>query len=215
MRVLILDDDVEHLNSILSDVEKEFVADVAYNNEDGEYLCSINDYDSLLVSTKCFEKSNHIRNYPNILVLADSACAGYKAKMLNSGADVVMDKTSAASDIAAQLRALMRKKYNHTSVITLSNMPVELDLAKKDLVVCSRHVPLRKKEFQILEYMFINKNKVISEEELLDHVWKAGLDVMSNTLAVHVRNIRRRVEEILGSELISTVRNFGYVVKDY
>jgi DNA-binding response OmpR family regulator len=214
MRVLILDDDRDFLHNILPGVEKEFVIDVAYCSEEGEYLCTVNEYDSYIISHKYFQASPNFQNYPNVLVLAENQCVGQKTKILDLGADVVMDKLTDASEISAQVRALLRRKSSNCSLLKLHYVDISLDLERKELLINSQRISLRRKEYQLLEYLFINRNKIVSESELLEHIWNEGACLLSNTVAVHIRTIRSRIAQLGGPQIIETIKNLGYVVKD-
>jgi DNA-binding response OmpR family regulator len=211
MRVLILDDDHDFLKSILPDVEKDFVTDVAYSSEDGEYLCSVNDYDSLIVSNKYF---TGFQNYTNLLVLTDKDCPSQKIFFLNKGADVVMDRKVCAKELSAQVRALLRRRGNKETRVKNNPKSLILNFQTNELEIDSKKILLRHKEFQILEYLLLNKNKIVSECEILEHVWNDGLSIMSNTVAVHIRSVRKKINQLGGSVAIQTLKNLGYVLKD-
>jgi DNA-binding response OmpR family regulator len=68
---------------------------------------------------------------------------------------------------------------------------------------------MSKKEYSILEYFLKNAQKVISKQEIIDHVWNFDADVLPNTVEVNIRNIRQKI----GNNIIKTVRGFGYKVE--
>lgn len=78
----------------------------------------------------------------------------------------------------------------------------------------SRKIPLRKKEYQLLEFMVINKNKVLNKLTILENVWNYGLFSTTNTLDVHIANLRRKIDKNHDKKLIQTVHGLGYRICD-
>ena len=79
--------------------------------------------------------------------------------------------------------------------------------------VDGKEFPLRRKEDDLLEYLMLHCGRAVSKEEILEHVWESGLDTISNTVEVHIRNIRNKFEENFGTSLIKTYRGFGYEIE--
>ena len=69
---------------------------------------------------------------------------------------------------------------------------------------------LTRREYDVLIYLILNKGKIISKEELLEHVWNQGIYVFSNTVEVHIKRLRNKLITDSGNPIIKTVRGFGY-----
>ena len=84
---------------------------------------------------------------------------------------------------------------------------------QKCVYIGSRSIRLRRKEYEILQYLFFNINKIVSKEELLEHIWDDGLCVFSNTVEVQIRNLRLKLKKYKVYNLVQTVKGFGYLIK--
>ncbi len=76
-----------------------------------------------------------------------------------------------------------------------------------------REISLRKKEYEILEFLIMNKSRAVSKEMLLEHVWDGGLYIFSNIVEVYIRNIRLALQKSGAKKVIKTIRGFGYIIE--
>jgi len=220
MRLLIIKDDKELLKDVINEVEKNYIVDVASNGSDGAYLSQVNDYDVMVIdsdlpdidSVEVCKMTRDADIKTPILLLSGNNEPSCKAKSLDAGADVTFSKPVDVDEFMAQLRALARRNgmLCNGSMIKIGRM--EIDLKKKQLYVGDKPLPLRRKEFDLLEYLLLNKGRVVSREEILEHVWDQGIYVFSNTVEVHVRSLRNRLNKYVGKKFIKTIRGFGYKI---
>ena len=85
----------------------------------------------------------------------------------------------------------------------------------KTVSVSGRKVDLTKKEYAILEYLFVNKNKIVSAEELIEHIWDSETDLFSNSFKVHINSLKNKLSEYTGNrELIKNTRGLGYTLNE-
>jgi DNA-binding response OmpR family regulator len=217
MRLLLVDNDSEYLDKYLASLEKQYLVDVAYNAAEGAYLCEVNDYDVIVVDSALPDMSSpdlcrctrEVQATVPLMVLADQKNREDLIKSLEAGADVCVYKPIESTELTAQISALLRRvSANNKSELTLGNFYI--DFLAKTVAVCGTPVVLRRKEYEVLEYLAINAGKIVSKENLLEHIWRDGVCVCSNILEVHVRNLRTKVEKPFGICLIRTVRGFGY-----
>jgi DNA-binding response OmpR family regulator len=115
-------------------------------------------------------------------------------------------------ELDAQLRALIRRNsLSPNPVVTIGK--ITLDSSQRRVVFGGKVVPLRKKEYEILEYLILNRGKVVSKEMLLEHVWDNGIYSFTNIVEVHIRNIRLAMREFTPDGIIRTVKGFGYIME--
>ena len=85
-----------------------------------------------------------------------------------------------------------------------------VDLASQEVLRAGRRVPLTNREYQVLEYLVHNRGRVLSRSMIEEHVWGYDYDGISNTVDVHIRRLRRKLDPPNESSIIETVRNAGY-----
>jgi two-component system, OmpR family, response regulator len=220
MRILLVQDDLDYLSDHIAEIEKEYVVDVAYTASDGCFMSEVNDYDVIVVdgclpnnSGRYFCKDVRESNIASpILYLSDTVTASDRVNYLYDGANVCIPRSITSQELNAQIKALARLRYRFagSNCIKFFDGALILDLVLQQVRLFNVEIPLRRKEFCILEHLVINRGKLVSKEELLDHIWDDGLLVKSNSLEVHIRNLRLKLEKPLGYKLIRTLRGFGY-----
>ncbi len=223
MRILLVEDDPDNVNDITSNLRKNYILDVAYSGIEGTYLSQVNDYDVILIDSRISDmdalelckttRSSEVIAPILLLGEPDTSC-DYKVKALDSGADVIVSKPLNNEELNANIRAMIRRNNHNLKDNTIKVSHFEINIKTYQFFYKTNEINLRKKEFEIVMHLMINKNRVVSKEELLDHIWEDGICSMSNTLEVHVRSIRKKIDEKLKLSFIRTVKGFGYVIKD-
>jgi two-component system, OmpR family, response regulator len=222
MRILLVQDDLDYLSDHIAEIEKEYIVDVAYTASDGCYMSEVNDYDVIVVDSYLPDNDGHyfckvIREAnvaSPILYLSNKENSVDRASCLKDGANVCLSKAASTQELSAQIKALvrLRHKYAGSNSIKLADGMLSIDLSSQIVKHNNLEIPLRKKEFGILEYLLLNRGRIVSKEELLDHIWEDGILVKSNSLEVHVRNIRQKLEKPFCLNVINTIRGFGYKI---
>jgi two-component system OmpR family response regulator len=128
---------------------------------------------------------------------------------LDCGADDYLGKPFAFGELAARLRALLRRGETQRPT-TLTNGDLVLDPARHRVSWQQQDVDLSPREFALLDYFMRRPGDVLRRTEILDHVWDYAYDGTSNVVDVYVRYLRRRLQEAGCPEVIETVRGVGY-----
>lgn len=146
------------------------------------------------------------------LILGIASKGGWKEKveLLKSGADDVLGYPFPPQELEARLQALKKRPRRSLRKVMQVN-DITIDTNIKEVSKDDSQIPLRKKEYQLLEYLVMNKNRTVTRSELSDHVWDYRHISGSNTIDVHINRLRDRLED---PDIIKTIRGFGYTVKD-
>ena len=139
-----------------------------------------------------------------------------KVSGLDMGADDYITKPFAIEELLARIRAALRKRpaapAEERDLLTAG--PLAMDVERHEVTVDGRAVELTRREFDLLRYLLENKEKVISRESLLDHVWGFDFVGETNAVDVYIRFLRSKIDEAFSVKLIHTVRGVGYVIRD-
>ena len=142
-----------------------------------------------------------------VLVLTARDAVPDRIRGLDVGADDYVIKPVDLHELAARLRALVRRAHGQPQQY-LNAQDVQLDVAARTVRQSGKSVALSTREFDLLHALMLNANRVLSREQMEQHLYSWGQEVESNAIEVHIHNLRRK----LGGALIQTVRGVGYVL---
>ena len=222
MRILLVEDQKKMASFIRKGLEAlGYSVDVAETGEAGESLVSGTEYDvivldAMLPGQNGFDTARHMRRdgcETPILMLTALSGTRDKVSGLDSGADDYLTKPFEFDELAARLRALMRRPSG-ASVATLSFADVEMDLVARKVSRAGKPISLTVKEFALLEFFLRNPRRVLSRTTIGEHVWDASFDVQSNVIDVYVNMLRKKIDHPFERRLIHTVVGAGYVLDE-
>lgn len=220
MKILIIEDDLD-LSAILKKgfIKKGYQVDVAIDGEVGDELAFINDYDLIILDLNLpnmdgIDILKNIRNekpQQRVLILSARASVEDKIVGLDLGANDYMEKPFDFRELEARVRNLLRKDFSqNNSVLKTKNL--EFDTRSK-LVKCKDiQLLLPPKELAILEYLLHNCGRVVSSEEIIEHVWDSEVDLFSASIKSHLSRLRKKLFDCCGDEIIVTIRGSGYLI---
>ena len=143
-----------------------------------------------------------------ILVLTARDAVPDRIRGLDVGADDYVVKPVDLDELAARLRALVRRAHGQPQEC-LQVKGVTLDAAARTVLLAGEAVTLSIREFDLLHALMLNAGRVLSREQLEQHLYSWGQEVDSNAVEVHIHHLRRK----LGTDTIRTVRGVGYVMQ--
>lgn len=143
-----------------------------------------------------------------VLILTARDATADKIAGLDRGADDYLTKPFDMAELSARLRA-MERRLSQEKLSEICNGPVVLDTAAHRVRVDDRNVDLSRREFMLLKALMENPGTIHTREALESKLYSAGEEVGSNTVEVHIHNLRKK----LAVDLIKTVRGIGYTVK--
>lgn len=146
-----------------------------------------------------------------ILILSARSTVADKVKGLDLGANDYLTKPFDFTELTARIRNLLKRKFVQENNL-ISCGELRMDLAKRIMLVNQAEISLTKKEFGLLEYFMLNIGRVISQEELIEHVWDQNADSFSGAIRVHMTTLRKKLKENLGYDPIETKIKEGYLL---
>lgn len=222
MRLLIAEDE-KNLNKILAQQLRDngYSVDACFDGEDALDHIRMTDYDGVILDImmpkldglEVLKKMRADRIDTPVLFLTARDSVADRVEGLDLGADDYLTKPFAFEELLARVRVLIRKKSgNKTNIYTLADLT--LDAQSREVKRGDTPISLSSKEFAILEYMIMNKNVVLSRDNLERHIWSYDYEGSSNMIDVYIRYLRKKIDEKFEPKLIHTVRGVGYVLKE-
>lgn len=142
-----------------------------------------------------------------VLILTARDAVQDRIKGLDSGADDYVVKPTDLNELAARLRALVRRSKGEPAPVQRVG-PLVLDPAARTVTLDGRAIDLQTREFTLLQELMLNAGRVLSREQLEERIYGWGEEVESNAVEVHIHHLRRK----LGASIVKTIRGVGYVM---
>ena len=153
------------------------------------------------------------RNPVPVLLLTAKDAVEDRVAGLDAGADDYLTKPYAFSELAARIRALLRR-HSEEKTDCLSAGDLSLCLSSKRVTRGDREISLSAREFALLESLMRHKGSVLSRAQLENQIWDYGFEGGSNVIDVYIRYLRRKIDDPFEKKLIHTVRGAGYVLRE-
>ncbi|QQL51396.1 response regulator transcription factor [Mucilaginibacter ginkgonis] len=148
-----------------------------------------------------------------VIILTARAAVDDRIRGLEGGADDYLPKPFSLNELLARMHAITRRKHKlETNEIDIKGF--RMNIQNRTLQYGNDRINLTRKEFEILNYLVLNKNRVISRTNLTEHVWGDVLEINSdsNFVDVHVKNLRKKLSQFAVIDWFETVRSIGYRV---
>lgn len=222
MRLLIVEDELQIAAFLERGLKEEgYAVDVVHNGNDAVDWALAVEYDGILLDVMlpgrdgyavCRELRDQKVKTP-ILMLTARDAVDDRVTGLDVGADDYLIKPFAFKELVARLRAVMRRQTD-TRTVELRVADLVLNtlthMAQRD----DRRIELTTKEYNLLEYLMRNPNRVLTRTQIAEHVWNLDFASESNLVDVYVRYLRRKIDDESGQKLIKTIRGSGYLISD-
>lgn len=224
MKILVVDDEHRIARAIKQGLEQEgYAVDIEYDGEAGYLTARADEYDVIILDVMMpglngFEVVKKLRaegNHTPVLMLTAKDQSRDIIGGLDAGADDYLAKPFSFDVLTARVRALLRRPQVALDT-TLTVRDLSLDTANHTVIRSGQDIRLSAKEFAILEYLLRNKDRIVSKQSIMTHVWDFDADILPNNVEVFINYLRGKIDKpFTGSApLIQTVRGFGYVIKD-
>lgn len=220
MNVLIVEDEKSLANELAVFLRSEnFLCDLAFTGREASEKIAVNLYDFILLDIGLpdyngLDLINEAKNNgseASFIVITARGAVEDKVKGLDLGADDYLAKPFALIELLSRLNAVARRKFRVESQdIVLGEFLMQMQSRK--MLCHGNEVELTRKEFDLLQYLVLNKGKVLNRQQLYEHIWGNILDDQydSNFIDVHIKNTRKKLNQHAPSPWLETVRGVGY-----
>lgn len=220
MKLLLVEDNLKLQKVICKGLERcKYSVDTAENGEDALECYLINEYDLVIldlnlplidgidVLKKIRKKDREIK----IIVLSARVSVEDKVLGINLGANDYLTKPFDFFELEARIRSLLGRQFYQTDTKLICQNLV-LDMQKKEVRIDNSEVHLTRIEYGILEYIMFRHPKVISAEEIIEHVWYGEVNSFSNSFKIHLHALRKKLSlaDRENKKFVSTIRGIGY-----
>ena len=224
MRILVIEDEPKLAKAVKEGLEADdYTVSVAHSGEDGFFqLCQqtfdLAILDVMLPGRDGFEVLKNVRqmglSVPILLLTARDAVED-RVHGLDTGADDYLVKPFAFPELLARIRALLRRGTPEPATPPRMG-DLEVDIGRRVVARAGQRIDLTAKEYEILEYLFLHKGRVVSREMLARDVWKetARQTPLDNVIDVHVTHLRRKLDDNFSHKILHTVRGLGFVLRE-
>jgi two-component system copper resistance phosphate regulon response regulator CusR len=218
MRILLAEGDAPLASFVRKGLEAEhYAVDLCSDGAEAVFLAEQFGYDLMVLdlNVPCVDGLDVLRSArgakPGLLILAlsGSSQAEDRARCLDLGADDVLTRPFSFCELAARLRALLRRSTQPAESI-LRVADLELDRVAHTVRRASARIFLTAKEFSLLEYLTRNRGRALSRAMIVEHVWNLNFDTTTNVVDVYINYLRRKVDDGFDPPLIHTVWGVGY-----
>ena len=222
MNILIVEDEKSLASEIASFLKSEnFLCDMAFTGSEASEKIAINLYDFILLDLglpdynglDLIREARKTGSEASFIIITARGAVEDKVKGLDLGADDYLAKPFALVELLSRINAVARRKFSIVSQdISLGEFTMQVQARK--LICNGKEVDLTRKEYDLLQYLVLNHNKVLTRQQLYEHIWGNILDDQydSNFIDVHIKNLRRKLNFHAPSPWLETVRGVGYRV---
>jgi two component transcriptional regulator, winged helix family len=222
MKILLAEDEVDLNNVVTRYLKKNgYSVDSVLDGEEALDYLEYGEYDLVILDIMMpkvdgFEVIKKLRdkgNHTSVLMLTARDSADDKVKGLDLGADDYIVKPFDFNELLARIRAVVRRKYgNSSNKLVIGDLI--LDTSEKSVTRAGKQIELTGKEYEVLEYLMQSKNRILSRDQIKEHVWDFDYEGDSNIIDVLIKNIRKKIDIEAGKQIIYTKRGLGYVIKE-
>jgi len=221
MKILVVEDDIKISTFLLKGLKEEkYIVDCCYDGEEAFYLLGANKYNLIILDimipcidgiTLCEKLRLNGNNTPIIMLTAKDSIED-KVLGLNTGANDYLAKPFSFDELLARIKVQLRDGKSLTNILQIADL--QLDSDKKSVTRANQAIKLSSKEYMLLEYLLLNKEKIVSEEMINELLWDMDDNTASNVISVFIYRLRKKIDKKSDIKLIHTVRGLGYKISE-
>ena len=221
MRILVVEDDRKVASFIHDGLAQEgYAVDVLHDGSQAGEQAQVYDYDAVVLDLMLpgrsgFQVLRDIRARKSalpVLILTAKDSLDDRVTGLDAGADDYMVKPFALAELAARLRAILRRGSGREVIARVGDL--EVDTVRRAVRRAGKSIELKPKEYALLEFLVRNSDRPVTKSLLIEHVWNIHFDSVSNVVEVHVNALRNKIDRGFDKPLIHTIRGVGYMLTD-
>ncbi len=220
MRILLVEDDPKLAGFIQKGFQSENLSiEIAYDGFIGQRLLEQNAFDAVILDVNVpgingFNLCKFIKdNWSQTPVMMLTALGTLQDKILgfNAGADDYLAKPFEFEELLLRIKALARRNLsanNRTKVLKI--LDLELNIDSQRVSRAEKLIDLTKREYELLEYLMLNRGKIVSRIDILEKVWNLNFDTNTNVIDVYINYLRRKIDKDFDQKLLHTIIGRGY-----
>ncbi len=222
MKILLIEDEQAVAGFIKKGFESEgFSLDIAYDGQTGKMFFENGLYEVVILDVnlpvingfdlcRLFKQQN---NRTSIIMLTAFDSIDNKTTGFEAGADDYLVKPFQFKELLLRVKALSRRTA-HTEKQILCLADLEVDISAKSVSRGGKRIDLTAREYALLEYLLLNKGRIISKVDIAEKVWDLNFETNTNVIEVYVNHLRKKIDKDFSSRLIHTVVGMGYVLRE-
>ena len=223
MNVLIVEDEKGLAHELQDFLKKEhYKCDTAISGWEASEKLAVTGYDYVLLDLglpdydglDLLQQAKKSNEEAAFIIITARGALDDKIKGLNLGADDYLAKPFSLLELLSRMKAIGRRKFGlKSNAIALGEFMV--DISSRRILFGEEEITLTKKEFDLLNYMVLHKNRVLTRLQLIEHIWGNLLEdeYDSNYIDVHVKNLRKKLSAYAEPDFLETVRGIGYRIR--
>lgn len=218
MRLLVVEDEMDLCSSIAEGLRLDgYEIDTCQDGQEALELCRVESYDLILLDLNLpgldgMEVLRRLRAEDmetSVLILSARGQIRDKVAGLDAGANDYLTKPFHFEELEARVRSLTRRRFIQQDVCLLCG-EISFDTKSRTAYAKGQALSLTRKETGLLEYLLLHQGRVISQEEMMDHLWDGSVNSFSNSIRVHVSSLRKKLRAALGYDPIQNKIGQGY-----
>lgn len=222
MKILIIEDDKILSDTIKQCVNKEFDVEQAYDGEEGILFAKQNIYDIIILDLMIpiysgYEVLNSLRKEKittPVLILTAKDSLEDKVKGLRNGADDYLIKPFEKEELLARLEAIIRRSNKSYENNTIVFKEIIYDRNNRNITILGEKLDLQGKQYDMLEYLMIYKNTILTKEQIFDKIWGFDSETTANVIEVYASGIRKELKKFKYDSYLKTIRGVGYMLSE-
>lgn len=221
MKLLVIEDERELCCTIADGLRMNgYEADTAFDGADGLEQMQVETYDLVILDLnlpsidgmKILERFRAENAETPVLILSARGQIADKVAGLDAGANDYITKPFHFEELEARVRSLTRRKFIQKDVV-LTVGQISFHTVTRTASAAGKELKLTRKEAGLLEYFLLHADRIISQEELIEHIWDGSVNSFSNSIRVHISALRKKLREALGFDPIVNKIGQGYLLK--
>lgn len=221
MKILVIEDNPRLAERFKTQLQKWYIVENAYSGSDGLQQFANNEYDVVLLDLGLpdmpgIEVCKHLRSLSSdtpILVVTGIDTTPSRVSLLDTGADDYITKPFEPAELIARINALARRRSRGESTSQFTVGSLTLDTSSRTVTREGVVIALRRKEFDILEYLVTNPGRVLSRQMIINHAWSSNSSTWVGSVDVHIKQLRDKIDKPFPYPLIKTIYGVGYTVE--
>lgn len=222
MKILIVEDNKELLETISNELDNYFETEVCRDGEEALYMINQNIYDLIVLDLmlpnlggmEILKSMRDVNIDIPVLILTAKEELGDKVEAFKIGANDYLTKPFYMEELVARVYAILRTNGKIKDENSLKFKDMYMDINNRKVFINNEEIELQNKQFNLLEYFLLNKGSILLKEQIYDRIWGIDSDATIEIVEVYVSNLRKKLNKFNYDKYIKTKRKVGYMFDD-